>query len=377
MATSTPQTHSANNTKNTNTPYCLDSRKQVLSISGGRTSHYMISVIIKLYGKENVDFVYCDTGAEHEGTYQFIRDTEKHFNIKITCLRLFMPKEEGKGGEYHIVDINDLGKDYKAFTSLMEKYGRPFNPGGKFCTDQMKTQIYRKYCKDVYGKDGYTTWIGYRDEPKDSSRSWGHTLSGTLSKWFDIPQREQGEFYKECTYKLQKSAGTLVDFVAQHIEDSVSEGGWKRVMKVVDRVIKNHQLGYRFLFEVSDFDKQDILDWWGEQPFDLNIPPHCGNCVFCIEKTVNQLSYLCHTQNEEANTWKITLDNPVIPIKGRKLDEKAMYRDGARKMTFDEVYEEAMQQPLEYWEEKVGMEKRLSPCAGGSCDLYGTESELS
>jgi len=129
------------------------------------------------------------------------------------------------------------------------------------------------------------------------------------------------------------------------------------------------------LFEISDFDKQDILEYWEAQSIDLNIPNHCGNCVFCIEKTVNQLSYLCHTQQELADEWKIGVTDPTIPVKGRKFDETLMYRDGVRKLSFDQVYKEAMEQSEEYWANKVSHEKKLSPCAGGSCDLYGVEED--
>lgn len=351
-------------------------QKHVASISGGRTSHYMIDVLIKLYGKDNVDFIYCDTGAEHLETYTFIRNTKKWFDIEITCIRLEMPKEEGVGGKYIITDLDDITKDYKPFVSLSEKYGLPFNPGGKFCTDQLKTQIYKKYCNDTYGKGNYTTWIGYRDEPKDASRSWGHTLSGTLNKWFDVPQTEQGEFYKTCSEKLDSSLGCLIDYIDdQSSLDLDNEGHYKRVLKVADRVVKNRQKGYRFLFEISDFDKKDILQWWSEQEFDLNIPNHCGNCVFCIEKTVNQLSYLCHTQPDYADEWKIVVGNTNIPDKDRALAKDIMYRDGARKLSFDQLHKEAMEHPVEYWEGKVTHEKRLSPCATSSCDLYGSEDE--
>jgi len=224
----------------------LDNNKQVASISGGRTSHYMISVLLEKYGKDKVDFVFCDTGAEHQGTYDFVKDTSTYFDIEITHLRMHMPKEEGKGCEYVVVQEGDIKSDYKPFQELMQKYGRPFNPGGKFCTDQMKTQIYRKYCKDTYGKGNYTTWIGYRDEPKDSSRVFGHTLSGTLSKWFDITQRDQGEFYKDCCEALKSSVGGLVDFVNSNVNKQDLDSNYKRVLKVVDRVVKNHELGYRF-----------------------------------------------------------------------------------------------------------------------------------
>ena len=200
-------------------------KKQVASISGGRTSHFMAYQLISEYGRDNVDLVYCDTGAEHDGTYDFIRKFEKDIGLKITVLRLVMPKESGVGGKYVITDTNNIGKDYKPFQGLMEKYGRPFNPSGKFC----------------------------------------------------------------------------------------------------------------------------------------------------IEKTVNQLSYLCHTQPELAREWAAQVSNPNIPSKDRKESEYAMYRDGSRKISFIELHDEAMVKPQSYWESKITMEKRLSPCAEGSCELFNDE----
>ena len=352
----------------------MELKKQVASISGGLTSHYMIGVLISKYGKNNVDFIYCDTGAEHEGTYKFIRDTAVFYDIEITCIRLHMPKEVGKGGQYIIVPIEDIKKDYIAFRELMEKYGRPYNPGGKFCTDQMKTRIYKKYCNDIYGKGNYVTWIGYRDEPKDASRAWGHTLSGTLTKWFATPQRDQGELYKDCVSALGQSEGTLIQLLSDMLIDSTSEAGLNRLTKIAGRVIKNKEINYRFLFEISDFDKLDIVSWWDEQPIGLDIPNHTGNCIFCIEKTVNQLSYLCHTQKDDVLEWKSLVESSDIAAKDRLISEDAMYRSGSRKMSFSEIYNEAMEYSEDYWFEKVGLEKRLSPCATGSCDLYSVDS---
>jgi hypothetical protein len=38
-----------------------------------------------------------------------------------------------------------------------------------------------------------------------------------------------------------------------------------------------------------DVDKQDVLDWWEEQTFDLEIPEHFGNCVWCWKKSFKKL----------------------------------------------------------------------------------------
>lgn len=347
-----------------------DNLVQVASISGGRTSHYMISVLLEKYGKDKVKFVYCDTGAEHPKTYEFIKNTGKYFNIEITCLKLFMPKQKGKGAQYRIVPIDTLSQDFEAFRSLMEKYGRPYMPSGKFCTDQMKTQIYKKWCNDTFGSGNYVTWIGYRDEPRDSSRVWGHTLSGMLSKHFGISQRDQGDFYKDCRDEfLNNSPSACYEFIEDTVLDIFDEKSEDRIKKIYDRIVKRYETNYRFLFEISDFNKDDILNWWGEQKFDLEIPPQCGNCVFCIEKSTNQLCYLVASQPEQANLWKIELDNPNIPVKeGRKLAQDVVYRGG---LTFDNIIEMSKTQPIEHWEELMGIETKLSPCASGECSVFG------
>ena len=50
------------------------STPQVVSFSGGRTSAYLVHLMEqrRLSGEE-VHYVYMDTGAEHKGTYEFIK----------------------------------------------------------------------------------------------------------------------------------------------------------------------------------------------------------------------------------------------------------------------------------------------------------------
>lgn len=348
-------------------------KKQVVSISGGETSHYTLMLCIDKYGPENVEAVVCDTCAEHPKTYDFIRDTITHVNrlgVKVHTLRMILPSDEGVGVQYEVVDPSELKTDYEAFKQLMAKYGRPYMPGGKFCTTKMKTEVYRKFCDEHYGKGEYITWIGYRAEPKDSARVWGSKLSGLLSKHLNVSQREQGDFYKSCTEMLDTSIGELVNWVSSHTKNPIEKNTYKRIIRVVDRVIKHRQINYRFLFEISDMEKIDITEWWQDQPFQLNIPPHCGNCVFCIEKSINQLAYICHTQPELALEWQSVVNDTNIAKKDRQVDESAMYRD---QKSFDDVLHIAFDKPLEYWEEKVMREKKLSPCASGSCDIFNSD----
>lgn len=140
--------------------------KKVVSFSGGRTSAYLCHLMIERFGKENVDFVYMDTGAEHPKTYDFIRNVNNHLGLDLTCLRGDFSRPLGQGVGYNVVSIDEINHDLVPFKQMMSKYGVPYI-GGMFCTDRMKLKPFKKYCDDTYGKNNYETWLGIRaDEPK-------------------------------------------------------------------------------------------------------------------------------------------------------------------------------------------------------------------
>ena len=72
----------------------------VVSFSGGRTSAYLCSLIKKLY--PDAVFVFMDTGAEHEATYEFIKqvndfgDTLKDLAGSEGYLKGMIGKKESK-----------------------------------------------------------------------------------------------------------------------------------------------------------------------------------------------------------------------------------------------------------------------------------------
>lgn len=230
--------------------------KQVVSFSGGRTSAYLCKVMIEKFGRENVDFVFMDTGAEHPKTYEFIKNVNEHFDLNLICLRGDFSLPIGKGVGYRIVDINECKPDLKPYKEMMSKYGVPYI-GGMFCTDRMKLKPFKKYCDEKYGKGYYETWLGIRaDEPK----------------------------------RLTPKSGI------------------------------------RYMAEITDFEKQDVLDFWSKMPFDLGIDEWLGNCVFCPKKSNLKLAAAQRDEPEMYHDFLEALNNDSVRIDNKTGVKEMMYR---------------------------------------------------
>lgn len=230
--------------------------KEIVSFSGGRTSAYLCKIMIDTYGRNNVDFIYMDTGAEHSKTYEFIRKVNNEFGLNLICLRGDFTRPLGDGVGYSIVDIESLKPDLLPFKAMISKYGVPYI-GGMFCTDRMKLKPFKKYCDDTYGKKNYETWLGIReDEPK----------------------------------RL-----TPKPFI-------------------------------RYMAEISDFDKQDVLNYWSKMPFDLNLDEWSGNCEFCPKKSNLKLAASQRDSPESYINFIEMLHGDLVRVDGNTGDRVKMYR---------------------------------------------------
>lgn len=258
----------------------------IVSFSGGRTSAYLVWLFEQKRQRENihVEYVFCDTGAEHPGTYRFLRDVVSHWGIDLTCLRCVIHPEKGVGTSYQVVPLSECGPDLKPFRDMCHKYGNPA-VNAPLCTREMKSTPSDKYCQDRYGSD-YVKWLGIRA---------------------DEPNR------------------------IKVVEDQLDMfGGGRRIRK--------GDLPLRYLGQISEMTKQDILDWWSEQPFDLSITEELGNCVFCIKKGVNKVALAAKREPELAQQFIKMVSDPDIPVPVNKtkagLASDAMFRG---RMTLGDV----------------------------------------
>lgn len=84
--------------------------------------------------------------------------------------------------------------------------------------------------------------------------------------------------------------------------------------------------GTKYLADISDMEKEDILAWWKEQPFDLEIPEWLGNCVFCPKKSNLKLAMAERDDPLSYKKFCKALNSPCVRTKGVTLRTSAMYR---------------------------------------------------
>lgn len=279
--------------------------ENIVSFSGGRASAYLVHLMEqkRINDNWNVHYVFMDTGAEHYKTYDFIRECVEHFNIDLVCIKPVIHEQLGTGTTYKEVSINEIGYDLSMWNDMTNKYGNPYNPLGGFCTDRLKTTIYKKYIKQF---DTPVTWLGMR---------------------IDEPRRLKGK------------------------------------------------KGIKYLAEISAMDKTDIIGWWRQQPFDLEIEEHLGNCVFCIKKGVNKIALAIKDEPEMAQDWaEMVKDSRVMGWNDAGSPITAMYRGKLDINGIAELYKDVNRDDL-HMTLKHAKKFEAGSCSE-SCEVFGNQMEM-
>lgn len=289
--------------------------KRVGSYSGGRTSAYLCKVMIDKFGRENVDFVFMDTGAEHPETYKFIKKVNEHFDLNLTCLRGDFSLPIGKGVGFDVVDIDDCKPDLKPYSEMMVKYGVPYI-GGMFCTDRMKLKPFKKYCDDKYGSGNYETWLGIRaDEPARLIGDNAQKLKSAYKQLLDLgfSNEEITNFYVQL-----RSGDTKINGI-----DSLDEKLASLISKKMNHYKKERIYN---MADITEADKGDVLNFWSKMPFDLGIDEWLGNCVFCPKKSNLKLAAAQRDEPEMYHGFLEVISGDSVRIDNKTGVKEMMYR---------------------------------------------------
>ncbi len=259
-----------------------------LCMSGGRTSAYLTEKVLELqsngyYG--DVDFVitFANTGREHEKTLEFVNNCDerwrKLYDNKVVWLEAVV--HDGRVPCSHKeVDFDTADREGNVFEEIVAKYGLP-NGNFLHCTRELKENPILSYMKTLGEEVGhivkgelvkatYETWIGIRaDEPK--------RLNGNRSG-------------------KQEKIFPLADFHPFNNETDLRAFKW------------------------------EVLDFWEDMPFDLDLPEYLGNCVDCHKKSFKKLKMVYDNMGEEVFHFTAFLDNQYSTTKAQVLDGKIIER---------------------------------------------------
>lgn len=93
----------------------------------------------------------------------------------------------------------------------------------------------------------------------------------------------------------------------------------KRRLKRKDRI--------NYLADISNATKDDIINWWSKQPFDLGIHEHLGNCIFCFKKGDGKLALAMRDCPDEYEEFWSMIKDPNNRLYPGKESNEVIYRN--------------------------------------------------
>jgi hypothetical protein len=125
------------------------------------------------------------------------------------------------------------------------------------------------------------------------------------SPWCTSRMKEE-TYDKYCNDKYGK--GNYITWIGIRIDEP------KRI-----RIPNNKRI--RYLAELSNFEKEDVLEWWKSQTFNLEIEEHLGNCVFCFKKSIGKIALAARDEPGILKSWQESIINASDRLNGPIIKE--------------------------------------------------------
>lgn len=165
----------------------------VVSVSGGKDSAATAILALETVPRTSLRFIFCDTGNEHESTYEWISYMSRHLDVEVLALKADFSRQIA---QHRIFILEEWPKegiprvDCERAAGAMVPTGNPFldlciwkgrfpSRRAQFCTEQLKTipatehhlaLIEAGHCEAVW------SWQGVRLDESHSRRT---RLQGT------------------------------------------------------------------------------------------------------------------------------------------------------------------------------------------------------
>ncbi len=212
----------------------------IISVSGGRTSGYMLWRVLQAHGgtlPPDVHAVFANTGREMPATLDFVRDMQAAWNAPITWLEFTGRRKDG----FQVVNHNSASRDGTPFATLLAAQAALPNPVQRSCTAEMKIRTIKRW---VLAELGWSRWLNVVGLRADEMHRVERTKKPTKERWT----------------------------IATPLADA---GVWQR----------------------------DVAAFWAAQPFDLRLVGKWeGNCDGCFLKSRPAILRM-HADHPERMRW--------------------------------------------------------------------------
>jgi hypothetical protein len=121
--------------------------------------------------------------------------------------------------------------------------------------------------------------------------------------------------------------------------------------------------------------KPEIIHWWAEQPFDLELPEHLGNCKTCFKKSTRKLLTIAQEMPEAFDfCHRMEVENGSAGPSG--LDNNVFFREGRSAQDILEMSKQPFNKFVDYKPElQLTMAFDIDPldlegdCGAASCEI--------
>lgn len=221
-------------------------RGVIVGVSGGRTSAMMAALTVP-YGECMLSFQ--NTGLEHPGTYDFLRELEQALRVVITWLEFVKPAKKGappREARFRVVNYKTADRSGGPFEQMLE------------------------------------TLAEYR-ETKGLAPVAPWARSRICTAYLKIRTQERWEQTLHYRYPPVRLVGLRAD--------------------EPERVAKMKAPARAPLSEAG-ITKNDVLLFWKQQSFDLGIEENQGNCTGCFLKDQGDLARVMGQPESLAHIWE-------------------------------------------------------------------------
>ncbi len=245
------------------------------SFSGGRTSAFMVEVLLQNFDPSEIIVCFANTGKEVEGTLEFVNKCDKHWGGIVKWI------EFDAENKFRIVDFETASRDGRPFAELIDKRGMCPNLMARFCTTELKIRPISHYIQSL-GFEHWTNAVGIRyDEPlrwrgkedsgKDRWETWRPlvemktTKKDVLSYWSKMPfnleiEERNGNcdlcFLKGKAKKVQiiRENPATADWWIEQEKKGKRGRSWFRSQYSVSHLVELANQGQLFDLENNPFD---------------------------------------------------------------------------------------------------------------------------